>query len=332
MLRCFLPATLLPAVLLAASASAADPFPLKNGDVVALVGNTFIERDQRDGYLELALTLASPDCDVTFRNLGWSGDTVDGRARRFFGKTEEGLKHLLDHLDAVKPTVILVCYGTNEAFDGEAGRTAFIDGYSKLLDELSKRTDRILLITAPPLDPEASAAPEVAKRVNAELKSQAEAVYELAKRRDFAVADLYTELSGWLGGEQRVRRLTDNGLHYTSFGYRLAGRRLLRLVEGSGPWEATQKFDDLIDFRKPLDEPDEKLRRAIVEKNALFFHRHRPQNETYLRGFRKHEQGNNAAEVYAFEPLVAEKDREIFALREAAASTPRKPLAPFARP
>ncbi|MEM9701858.1 MAG: hypothetical protein AAF907_05385 [Planctomycetota bacterium] len=66
-------------------------------------------------------------------------------------------------------------------------------------------------------------------------------------------------------------------------------------------------------FASQTDSPE--LRDLIREKNDLFLQRHRPQNETYLRGFRKHEQGNNAVEIEQFEPLVAAKDKEIQALR-----------------
>ena len=59
----------------------------------------------------------------------------------------------------------------------------------------------------------------------------------------------------------------------------------------------------------------EKLRTAINAKNQLYFYRWRPQNETYLFGFRKHEQGKNAAEVVQFDPLIAEKEAEIAKLR-----------------
>jgi hypothetical protein len=48
-----------------------------------------------------------------------------------------------------------------------------------------------------------------------------------------------------------------------------------------------------------------------VDKNLLFFHRHRPQNETYLFLFRKHEQGNNAVEVEQFEPLIEAADKRL---------------------
>jgi len=53
------------------------------------------------------------------------------------------------------------------------------------------------------------------------------------------------------------------------------------------------------------------LQYLIVEKNMLFFHRHRPQNETYLFLFRKHEQGNNAVEIPQFDPLIESVEKLI---------------------
>jgi hypothetical protein len=94
----------------------------------------------------------------------------------------------------------------------------------------------------------------------------------------------------------------------------MPGDVLQELGLAPGPW-----YENLAEAAKPLSAAEETLRQAIVEKNTLFFHRHRPQNETYLRGFRKHEQGNNATEIYAFEPLTAEKDKQISRLRDAAA-------------
>lgn len=59
----------------------------------------------------------------------------------------------------------------------------------------------------------------------------------------------------------------------------------------------------------------EQLRQTIIKKNRLFFYRYRPQNETYLFLFRKHEQGNNAVEVPQFDKLVAESEEAIATLR-----------------
>jgi lysophospholipase L1-like esterase len=63
--------------------------------------------------------------------------------------------------------------------------------------------------------------------------------------------------------------------------------------------------------RGPEFDQGERLRQAIVAKNELYFHRWRPQNETYLFGFRKAEQGQNAREIPQFDPLVARADARI---------------------
>src|SRR6516164_6590411 len=118
-------------------ASAAEPFELKDGDRVVLLGNTLIEREQRYGYWELALTARYPDRNITFRNLGWSGDTVWGEARAGFGTQADGFKHLKDHVLAEKPTVLIIGYGGNEAFDGPAGLPKFEKGLNDLLDALA---------------------------------------------------------------------------------------------------------------------------------------------------------------------------------------------------
>jgi hypothetical protein len=59
----------------------------------------------------------------------------------------------------------------------------------------------------------------------------------------------------------------------------------------------------------------EELRQVINFKNELWFHRHRPQNETYLFLFRKHEQGRNAADIPKFDPLIEAEEKKIAALK-----------------
>jgi lysophospholipase L1-like esterase len=63
--------------------------------------------------------------------------------------------------------------------------------------------------------------------------------------------------------------------------------------------------------RGPEVDQVERLRQTIIEKNRLYFYRWRPQNETYLYGFRKNEQGQNAREIPLFDPLVAELEDKI---------------------
>ena len=73
--------------------------------------------------------------------------------------------------------------------------------------------------------------------------------------------------------------------------------------------------------RGPEFDQVEALRAAIVRKNQLYFYRWRPQNETYLFGFRKHEQGRNGAEIVQFDPLIAEQESAIARLSVPVAHT-----------
>ena len=56
----------------------AESFELQDGDRVAFLGDALIEQEQYAGWIELMMTAAFPDRDVTFRNLGWSADTPSG--------------------------------------------------------------------------------------------------------------------------------------------------------------------------------------------------------------------------------------------------------------
>src|SRR6185436_9352167 len=55
---------------------------------------------------------------------------------------------------------------------------------------------------------------------------------------------------------------------------------------------------------------------TIRAKNRLFFYRSRPENNTYLFLFRKHEQGQNAKEIPQFDPLIAEQEKKIDTLKK----------------
>ncbi len=283
----------------------AEPFELKDGDKVVWLGSTLIEREQRYGYWETALTARWPDRNITFRNLGWSGDNVYGEARLAFDINNPalGLKRMVDLTLAEKPTVIFICYGTNESFEGEAGLPKFEKGLEKLLDELKPAKARIVLMT--PLLFERSEAMPHALEANGRLAHYCEKIVQIGKKRELGVADLF-ELYSRIETSKVGRRvkLTENGIHLTEQGYLETSQAAL-WISGGNP-DGRTKFDWA---------SVEQLRQAIIEKNQLYFHRWRPQNQTYLFGFRKHEQGKNAKEVAEFDPLIAAKEKEIAKLR-----------------
>jgi len=269
----------------------AGPFEFRSTDRVVLIGGTLIEREQRYGYWETMLTARYPG--IKFRNLGWSGDDVFGTARKAFDldKPDIGRKRLVDLALAEKPTVVLICYGGNEAFEGEAGLEKFRKGFNKLLDELAPAKARTILMSPPPVEDKGRPLPDPAAQ-NKRLAPYRDAIKSISEARSVHFADFLDAV-----GKSGLRDLTDNGLHFTDDGYRRTTGILaqaLGLSDDGGYSEAL-----------------EPLRQAIRKKNELYFHRWRPQNETYLFGFRKHEQGKNAKEVAEFDPLVAAAEAEI---------------------
>src|SRR5262245_29885896 len=113
------------AFLLVGPAGAAEKFELRDGDRVVWVGNTLVEREQRYGYWEALLTALFRDRNVTFRNLGWSGDTVWAESRGVFDPPERGFQRLVEGVKGLKPTVLFIAYGANESFEGEKGLPRF---------------------------------------------------------------------------------------------------------------------------------------------------------------------------------------------------------------
>src|SRR5947199_4331517 len=126
----------------------AEPEPLKlaDGDRVVFVGSTIVERDQEYGFFETYLHQLFPAANFNYRTLGWSGDTVWGGARAEFGPPTDGYKRLVTEVTAAKPTVLLIAYGMNESFDGEAGLAKFVQQYNTLLNDLAKTNAKIWLI------------------------------------------------------------------------------------------------------------------------------------------------------------------------------------------
>ncbi|MCA9270099.1 MAG: hypothetical protein KDA41_16570, partial [Planctomycetales bacterium] len=218
-----------------------------------------------------------------------------------FGAPDSGFTRLMRDLTLAEPTLVLVHYGENEAYAGDAGLAAFRQGLERLLAEIAQATAaRIVLLgprqhenLGPPL-PDPSG-------YNAQLGRYNAAMREVAEDHALPFVDLNTVLP-----VDPAQPLTSNGLHLTPEGSRkMANRLAARLLAPVDP-----PYD-------VLDTPRGRaLQQAIAEKNELFFHRHRPQNETYLFLFRKHEQGNNAAEVFQFDPLIESKEQEIARLRQ----------------
>jgi lysophospholipase L1-like esterase len=278
--------------------TAVGTFEFKDGDRVVLLGNTVIEREQRYGFFETSLALALGEKKVTVRNLGWSGDTVFGTARSYFGPPAEGIERLTKHLEMLKPTVVILCYGSEMAFERLGGLPEFVTGYRALLDLIREKSPgvRIAILSPPPLENLPPPLPDQTDG-NKNLASFSDALKKFSRMQHCYFVDLFALMGGVPPPGRTEKPLTENGVHYTEAGYQVIASKLL---EG-------------FDLEKPAAAPAELegLRRQVQRKDELFFNRWRPSNETYLFGFRKHEQGQNAKEIPMYDPLIEAADGRI---------------------
>lgn len=293
-----------------AQTPATPAFEFKDNDRVVLLGGTLIEREQKYGFLESGLALATGDKHLMVRNLGWSGDTVFGHARSYFGPPQEGLDRLSKHLEMLKPTVLITCYGADMPFEGLIKLPDFITGYRTLLDLVRSKSPnvRIIIVSPPPLENLGAPLPDLGD-ANARLGSVNHALKEFAEKQSIHFIDGFT-LMGGAQKERPARPLTDNGIHYGKEGYRVWAEKM---IGGLGLPQTDLGAASL-----------EPLRNTVIKKDRFFFDRWRPANETYLYGFRKHEQGKNAAEIEQFDPLVEAQDKKIYELKTALLQTTKK--------
>lgn len=286
----------------ATAAAEKATFEFKDGDRVVLIGNTVIEREQHYGTLEPRLALALGDTKISVRNLAWSGDTVYGHARSYFGPPEEGLERLSGHLELLKPTVVILCYGSEMAFEGLSDLPSFLTGYRNLLELIRKKSPgvRVIIATPPPLENLPPPLPDQTD-ANKDLSSLRDALRKFAGSQNAYFVDWFELMGGIPKAGPTSKPLTENGVHYTAAGYE---KLSTKLIEGLG-------------LKVPAFTPSQlaPIQKEVVKKDELFFYRWRPQNETYLFGFRKHEQGQNAKEIPMFDPLIQAGDDKIQTLK-----------------
>ena len=79
------------------------PLFLKEGDRLAIIGDSITEQKMYSRIMETYLTVCVPQLKVTTRQYGWSGETAEGFRKRM---TNDCLRF--------QPTVATLCYGMND--------------------------------------------------------------------------------------------------------------------------------------------------------------------------------------------------------------------------
>jgi len=247
---------LLASCVLAHSAVAAD-FAFQTDDHVVVIGNTLGERFQFDGWLETMLQAGQPDKKLVVRNLSFPGDQVTKRPRsQGHVKVEEQLTHC-------GADVILVFFGYNESFAGEAGVAQFktdlaamVTAYRNLKPN-GQSEPRIVLFS--PIAHEDIGDPNLpdGKANNVRLALYTAAIKEVAASTSSKFVDLFAPSQALYAATSAP--MTINGVHLNEEGNRLIAGAVVEGLLGA-----------------PVSgEGRESLRQAVMDKDWHWFNRAR---------------------------------------------------------
>jgi len=209
---------------------------IRDGDHLAIVGNTFADQLRIHGYTE---TLLQQHADISLRNLGWAGDTLTKRDRPTNFPSEEST------LTEQQTDVIIACFGLSESFAGKQGIPAFKDELKAFIamhrakKYNGETAPKLILVSPIAYEYHGVTTPDFEGR-NAALASYSAAMKDTAEQEGAAFIDLYAPTRAMMDAA-KDQKFTSNGIHLSPLGYWAVSRILsAHLIEGSAePWKLT---------------------------------------------------------------------------------------------
>ncbi|MEM0970407.1 MAG: hypothetical protein AAGJ31_13710, partial [Verrucomicrobiota bacterium] len=142
----------------------------ESGDSLLFYGDSLPMRVLEEGAFEALLQAAQPDLNLTIRSFANTGDQVHWRLRPD-GFTNH-LKFLMEKWPANR---VILCFGMNESFAGDAGLAKFEADLHGFLDSLQKRHPRGEFLLVSPTAAEDTGNPDLphADERNADIERYA---------------------------------------------------------------------------------------------------------------------------------------------------------------
>jgi len=279
--------------------------PFEKGDHVVYIGNTLADRMQHHGWLETYLHALMPELDLTFRNLGYSGDEIKLRQRADnFGDADQWLAKC-------EADFVACFFGYNESLKGDAGLTQFSDDLAEMIDNMrskkynGKSAPRIMMFT--PIAHEDLKSPHLpdGSKNNANLAKYAEAMKKVCAIKNVPCIDLFAISQDLY--KRADKPLTMNGIHLLDHGNKALAKAI---IENVAPG---------VDL--PSDREIARLREAVLDKNLHWFSRYRVVDEYNVFGGRSKLAwfGQSNADVMMrememFDVKTANRDKKIWAV------------------
>jgi len=184
----------------------------KQNERILFLGSSLVENDLAKGYLEFAISSRWPDKNLTFRNLGWSGDNVFAEARSTFTSPPTPYQQLFQQIRSTAPNHVMLAYGGIESQKGKEGLNEFLKGLEVIIDSIDALGAQTILLSTVPV--KLAGNPENTAVQNQNLKLYADAIESIAAKRKKKFVDLYTPIA-----ENTKNIYREDGIHLNDVGY-----------------------------------------------------------------------------------------------------------------
>jgi len=169
-------------------------FPLKDGDVWVMAGDSITAQHLHTNYFEAFCYARFPGLTFHFRNSGVGGDTIPKLLARFNWDVE-----------AWKPTVVSVELGMNDSGAGPDSTPAYISGMGNLAERIRKAGARPVIFSSSPVNDGTTTAN--LKGRNLTIDKYSTALVEFAAKQNIPYADQFHALLDVWGQNNAVENL-----------------------------------------------------------------------------------------------------------------------------
>ncbi len=184
-------------------------------NTILFYGNSMIERLLEQGELEARLQIAQPQAMLKVRSLAWTGDEVGNRLR-----LEGYAKHMKNLIAEWPAKTIVLGYGLNESFAGEAGMKDFREQYATHLNQLGRTHPGARFVLLSPIAIEGAS-----EARQASVEQYSKAIAEIAAEHKATFVDLFS-LTRQAYAASDKPLTNDTGIHLNAEGNSLVAKSI----------------------------------------------------------------------------------------------------------
>lgn len=193
----------------------AGDFFFRDGDRAMILGDSITQQRQYSTFIESYVLSRFPGWKITFRNTGWSGDTMGLRTR---GGLDKGFER---DLRPLAPTAVTIDFGMNDGRAGAKGAEAYVESAKKLADKFAAIGARVAFATSSAEERYQEGEP-AGSAYNKMLRTYSDGLKQVAAEKNLPFVDQLAPMiaviekgreAGVLSKKEGGARLVPDGVH-----------------------------------------------------------------------------------------------------------------------